>query len=458
MDSSRSGAGVHPVEDASGFRGWAEQLHTPATESAAVALLREAHARRIPVTIAGAGTGVTGGRVAQGGWLLSLAKLNRLEVQRGRAQAGAGVLLRDLHAAAAASGQFYPPDPTETGASLGGTLATNASGARSFRFGDTRRHVLRLRAALMDGAVLDVRRGDAVDFPVPALALPDTTKHTAGYPLRPGMDWIDLLIGSEGTLAVVLEAEVRLLPAPETLLSGVVFFPGDDAAIDAVESWRFHDPPRMLEYLDESSLALLRHRYPEIPAAARAALLIEDDRAAEAWADRVERSGALAEDSWFGISASDRERFRRFRHTLPELVNDLVRRRGFMKFGSDFAVPLARNREMLACYHQVLSRDFPDSSVLFGHIGDAHLHANLLPASADDCTRASAAMLELARHAVALGGTVSAEHGLGKRKAHLLDLQYQPAELEAMKEVKRRLDPHWLLGRGTLFPPPEDRP
>ncbi len=458
MGSSRSEPGIQPVEDASGFRGWVDQLHTPATESAAVAMLREAHARRIPVTLAGAGTGVTGGRVAQGGWLLSLAKLTRLEVQRGRARVGAGVLLRDLHAAAAASGQFYPPDPTETGASVGGTLATNASGARSFRFGDTRRHVLRLRAALMDGTVLDIRRGDAVDFPAPAIALPDTTKHPAGYPLRPGMDWIDLLIGSEGTLAVMLEAEVRLLPAPETLLSGVVFFPDDGAAIDAVETWRFHDPPRMLEYLDESSLALMRSRYPEIPTAARAALLMEDDREAEAWADRVQRSGALVEDSWFGVSAADRERFRRFRHALPELVNGLVRRRGLLKFGSDFAVPLARNREMLACYHQVLGRDFPASSVLFGHIGDAHLHANVLPSSADDCARATATMVELARHAVSLGGTVSAEHGLGKRKAHLLELQYTPAELEAMKEVKGRLDPHWLLGRGTLFPPPEGRP
>ncbi|MFN0169374.1 MAG: FAD-binding oxidoreductase [Bryobacteraceae bacterium] len=444
------------VEDASGYRGHADLLFTPASEAELLDVLRRATAERVPVTVAGAGTGVTGGRVSSGGWLLSLDRLNRLDIARGHAVVGPAVLLRDLHAAAAATRQFYAPDPTETAASLGGTFATNASGSRSFRYGDTRRHVLRLRVALMDGSVLDVRRGDAIDFPVPALRLPDTTKHTAGYPLRPGMDWIDLFVGSEGTLGVILEAGARLLPAPAELLSGVVFFPDDDRAIDAVEAWRFHDPPRMLEYLDEASLGLLRSRYPEIPAAARAALLIEDDRPADPWHDRIDSSGALLDDSWFGTSAGDRERFRRFRHSLPELVNDRVRRRGFMKFGSDYAVPLDRNRDMLRTYHQVLSRDFAGSFVLFGHIGDAHLHANILPSNDDDCRRAAEAMRELARHAVAFGGTVSAEHGLGKRKAHLLELQYSRHEMEAMMDVKRRLDPKWLLGRDTLFSVPKE--
>src|SRR5439155_14732315 len=141
-----------------------------------ISFLRRASETATPVTIAGAGTGVTGGGVPKGGALLSLAKLNRLEIRPGSAIAGPGVVLADLHAAAARSGQFYPPDPTETSAAVGGTIATNASGARSFRYGDTRRHVLRLRVALMDGRVLDVRRGDAVDFEVPSMPIPRTTK------------------------------------------------------------------------------------------------------------------------------------------------------------------------------------------------------------------------------------------------------------------------------------------
>jgi len=117
------------------------------SEECAIAFLRRVSETATPVTIAGAGTGVTGGGVPQSGALLSLAKLNRLEIRQGSAIVGPGVILADLHAAAARSGQFYPPDPTETSAAVGGTIATNASGARSFRYGDTRRHVLRLRVA-----------------------------------------------------------------------------------------------------------------------------------------------------------------------------------------------------------------------------------------------------------------------------------------------------------------------
>jgi FAD/FMN-containing dehydrogenase len=124
--------------------------------------------------------------------------------------------------------------------------------------------------------------------------------------------------------------------------------------------------------------------------------------------------------------------------------------------GSDFAVPIAHNREMLRIYREALDREFPGQYVIFGHIGDAHLHVNILPASDEDPNgeewrRASALLTRFANNAVQLGGTVSAEHGLGKRKRHLLQLQYSPAEIEKMKDVKRRLDPNWILGPGTLF-------
>jgi FAD/FMN-containing dehydrogenase len=442
------------LEDASGFRGHADRLFIPRDETEVLDVLRSASRDVIPVTIAGAGTGLTGGRVALGGSVLSLERLNRLEVSAGSAVVGPGVLLRDLHAAAGRAGRFYPPDPTETAASLGGTIATNASGSRSFLYGDTRRHVLRVRVALMEGRVLDVRRGEKIDFEVPALPRPHTTKHTAGYYLQPDMDWVDLFIGAEGTLGVVTEAEVRLLPAPRALLAGVVFFPtaaGWSAFTDITSL-------RMLEYLDGNSLRLLRARYPEIPGAAGSAVLIEqelasdDDPEIDRWTERLEAAGALVDASWFATSARDRERFREFRHALPETVNDTVRRGGWMKLGSDYAVPLDRNAEMLEYYCRRLEETFPERYVIFGHIGDAHLHVNILPGSDRDCARAQDLMLKFARQAVALGGTVSAEHGLGKRKAHLLELQFTPAEIESMKQVKRRLDPHWLLGRGTLFP------
>jgi FAD/FMN-containing dehydrogenase len=334
---------------------------------------------------------------------------------------------------------------------LGGTIATTASGARSFRYGDTRRHVLRLRVALMDGRVLDVRRGDTVDFPVPALPIPHTTKHTGGYRLAPGMDWIDLFVGSEGTLGVILEAGLRLLPSPADFLAGVVFFPDNDGALNAVEVWRVEAQARMLEYFDKRSLDMLRVRFPEIPSGAGAAILFEEENAdVDRWHDRLIADGALLEDSWFATTPADREKFRRFRHALPELVNAVVRQNGFMKLGSDYAVPVARNREMMAEYVRRLEPEF--EYVIFGHIGDAHVHVNILPSTEQQFVRGQELMLDFARYAVALGGTVSAEHGLGKRKRGLLELQYTRDQIEAMKDVKRRLDPQWLLGQGTLFP------
>lgn len=419
------------------------------------AVLKEASAGGIGVTIAGAGTGVTGARVPLGGWVLSLEKLARVEAHAGYAVAGPGASLEDLQVAARRAGQFYPPDPTETSASIGGIIATNASGSRSLKYGPTRRWVERLRVALADGSVRDFERGQTVDFDPGEVPCPAVTKNTAGYPLRRGMDWVDLFVGSEGTLGVITEARLRLLPLPGAVLAGVIFFAGDEEALDAVDSWRTAGP-RMLEYFDAPSLDLLRTRFPEIPAAARAALLIEgeleseDDPEVDAWVERIENAGALAEVSWMALSAADRERFRRFRHALPELVNETVRRSGALKMNTDYSVPLARHREMLAWYRRELEREFPGRYVIFGHIGDAHLHVNLFTAP-DEKERASALLTEFARQAVALGGAVSAEHGLGKRKAHLLKLQYGPEAIEAMREVKRRLDPRGILGRGTLL-------
>jgi len=443
------------LEDASGFRGHAERVVIPRDEAGVVAALEEAYAAGIPVTVAGAGTGVTGARAPLGGWVLSLEKLTRVDVYAGYAVAGPGASLDQLQAAARAAGQFFPPDPTETSASMGGVIATNASGARSFQYGATRRWVEGLRVALADGSVKEMERGQAVDFDPGEVRCPAVTKNTAGYLLRPGMDWVDLFVGSEGTLGVITQARLRLLPSPAALLAGVIFFAGDEAALDAVDSWRAA-APRMLEYFDAPSLDLLRARFPEIPTAARAALLIEreleseDDPEVDAWVERIEISGALTDDSWVALSAADRERFRRFRHALPELVNETVRRAGALKMNTDYSVPIARNREMLAWYRRHLEREFPGRFVIFGHIGDAHLHVNLLTAP-DEKERAAALLTEFAAHTVALGGAVSAEHGLGKRKAHLLALQYGPAEIEAMRAVKRRLDPRGILGRGTLW-------
>ena len=435
----------HDYEDASGYKGWAERFEKPETEAEVSALLVEASRLAVPVTVVGGLTGLTGGGAAQGGWAISMERLNTVAVSKGSAVCGPGVWLQDLQAAARPTGQFFAPDPTESMASLGGAIATNASGSRSFRYGSTARHVLALRVAFLNGQIGEFRHGEPVDFPVPPLQLPRTRKHSAGYRLSQRMDWIDLFAGSEGTLGVITQATVQLLPLPADLITGVIFFKSDNAALDAVDAWRGVRGLRMLEYCDRAALHLIG-----IPH--EAALLIEsEDDDVEGWQKRLERSGALVAESWIAASDNDRERFRKMRHSLPETVHARVRRNGFMKVGSDYAVPIEHNREMIAFYRKRMDAVLPGLYVMYGHIGDAHVHVNTMPETQEQYDLAQGLMKEFAQKAVSLGGTVAAEHGLGKRKAGLLKFQYTAEELEAMRGVKKRFDPQWLLGQGTLF-------
>ncbi len=455
-------ADPRPIEDASGFRGLARRVLIPSSMEELSAAVSEAAAAQAAITIAGGLTGVTGGAVPASGpessedWLISMERLNALRVEADRAVAGAGVTLVDLHAAASKIGRFYPPDPTEWLATVGGTIATNASGSRSFLYGSTRRYIRSLTVVFPSGEIRRLERGEAIDFAVPAIPLPRTTKNTAGYLLAPGMDWVDLLAGSEGTLAIVAQAELALLPAPGDLITGVVFFEHEPAAVAAVDAWRSIPNLRMIEYMDRASLDLVRPRFGEIPAAG-AAILYEQESPhdpsteIDAWVERIESAGADPDQAWLAASLNDRERFRQFRHALPEAVNTTVRRNGFLKLGSDYAVPPDRNSAMLAAYRGRLDTEFQGQYVIFGHIGDAHLHVNILPRSAREFENGREAMADLARTAVSLGGTVSAEHGLGKRKRALLNIQYAPEHIAAMRDVKRRLDPEWRLSRGNLF-------
>ena len=422
------------ITDASYYPGRADEIFIPHDEAELLEILHRASSNQIPVTFMGALTGVTGAAVPQGGWAISLTRLNALEIQPGKAIVGPGVLLRDLQSAAAQSKQFYAPDPTENTSSIGGNIAANASGSRSYRFGATRNHVLALRVALINGEILEIRRGQKINFDVPPIHLPRTTKHSAGYRLEPNMDLVDLFVGSEGTLAVITQAELQLLPPRGELLSGVVFFKSEGAAFDAVERWRSANL-NMIEYLDRASLELM-----DVPH--QAALMIEQEGDGD-----LDMTGALESESWFAISAADRERFRQFRHALPERCNEIIRKSGFMKLSTDYAVPRDKLRQIVSIYRHFLTPPY----VIFGHAGDAHLHINTFSDSPARFERNKELMTDLAREAVALGGTVGAEHGLGKRKAHLLEIQYSPEEIEAMRAVKRRFDPGWLLGQGTML-------
>ncbi len=478
------------TEDASGFTGSAEAVFAPNGEAQVAALLREAQRAGTPVTTSGSGTGLTGGRVAQGGWVISTERLNHiLEIAPGRARVQPGVRLRELQAAAVDNKQFYPPDPTEIDASLGGTVACNSSGSRSFKYGSTRRWVRRLRIVLPNGDLLDLSRGQAAadgdgrfeialsdgsvsEIHLPHAEMPRTTKHSAGYFFKPGMDLIDLFIGAEGTLGVVTEIEVALVPWPGDVLGGVIFFRNDRDTLDFVErvrrlsresNWEGPVHARLIEYFDANSLDFLRrHKYPEVPAAARGAVLLEQEigsgtreEAAERWLDVVGQGEALLDESWFAVSPVEREKFREFRHSMSLIMVETARRNGFPKVSTDQAVPIERMQDIIDYYRGQLEPAFgghvPPQYTMYGHIGDGHLHVNMLPTNQEQFKRAKAMLTEFAEYAVRLGGTVGAEHGLGKIKTHFLRLQYPPEVIDQMFRIKLALDPRNVLNRGNLF-------
>ncbi|HXM49329.1 MAG TPA: FAD-binding oxidoreductase, partial [Pyrinomonadaceae bacterium] len=240
------------LTDSSHVRGgFAERVVFPETAEDVAEVLRAATRTQTPVTISGAGTGTVAGRVPFGGVVVATDKLNRItqivhdDNGGGQAVAEGGVILGDLQRAVESEGLLYPPDPTERSCFLGGNVATNASGARTFKYGPTRNYVERLKIVLATGDVIDIRRaelhadlngritiplpsGRLIETQLPTYRMPQVRKHSSGYYVAPGMDVIDLFIGSEGTLGVILEVEVRLLPKPAELMSGVVFFTSEE--------------------------------------------------------------------------------------------------------------------------------------------------------------------------------------------------------------------------------------
>jgi D-lactate dehydrogenase (cytochrome) len=479
--------------DASNMQGgYAARVVFPETTEEVASVLAEATREQVPVTIAGAGTGIVGGRVPFGGIVLATARLNRIkEIVHeddggGWAIAEAGVVLADFQRAVSQQGLIYPPDPTEWSCYLGGTVATNASGARSFKYGATRNFVRRLKIALATGDVVDLRRGECladadgmlrlplsgggkIEARLPSYKMPQTRKHASGYYVEQGMDALDLFIGSEGTLGVITGVETKLLPAPEGVLSGIVFFKREESLLAFVAEARAASlrtrtlkqtgglDARALEYFDAESLRLLGGHYERVPQSATGAIFFEQETSAlaeeslqSAWLELLERHDALLDDSWFATAERDRREMSEFRHQLPVLVNEWLTRHNQRKVSTDMAVPDREFAAMLEFYKETL-RASRLQYVIFGHIGDNHVHVNIMPREDEEAQRAREIYLQFVRRAVSVGGTISAEHGIGKLKRDYLRLLYDDKHLNEMAALKRAFDPARILGRGNIF-------
>lgn len=484
-------------DDADHFRdesrrsGTADFLAFPSTEAEVAAVLAHARAHSLPVTPQGSRTGITSGAVPRGGIAMDFSRMKRILLAPPDPATGAPRLLAEPGAtlaeirAACPPGWFFSPDPTETSAAIGGMFACNASGAMSFLYGPVRDSIAAVRILLEDGTLLDLGRGrDRLhDFTLPlptgpidlpALPPPPSVKNAAGYYLRPDMDALDLFIGSEGTLGILTAATLQLRPAPAERWALLAFPADSDHVAAAVHALRraFRDgetPPAQLaamEAFDARAMDFLRARTDDPVARSappgHAALYAEfhapsSDAAEEALllaSDLLDAAGTDPSSAIPADTPSTLARFKTFRHALPESVNALLdeRRRtvpAIVKLGSDMAVPDDRLDDVLRLYRTGLDASGLEY-VVFGHIGDNHLHINILPRNEADMEAGRALYRSFAESVVAWGGSLSAEHGIGKAKTDLLRQMYSPGALDAMRRIRDLLAPRRLLNPGNL--------
>ena len=502
------------LEDAAHYPGGhAAGIVRPRTVAELSAALREP--RR--VLAVGAQSSLTGGATPQGDVILATELLNTIEARGDRIRVGAGVTLQSVQDTLARSGRWFPPVPTFLGAFAGGAVATGAAGAATFKYGTVRDWVEGVTVVLAGGDILELTRGACVasadnvfeietagavrKVRIPALEMPDVPKRSAGYFIKPGMDLIDLFIGSEGTLGVIGEVVFRTAPLPGGLCRAFVPVPSEDAGIalvgelrrEAAATWHSGDPNGIdvaaIEHIDARSIVVVRDDGVDrqldihLPDGAGIVLLIDLElspvhAAADSWkaiASALDRSAAdspltrfcrllqrhrVLDDAEIALPG-DRARaaaFAELREAVPAGVNRRValakqRDRDISKTAADMIVPYDHFGEMMTICRRLFAERGLDLAV-WGHISDGNVHPNVIPNSAEDVSKGREAILALGDAVIALGGCPLAEHGVGRNpiKQELLRRLYGPQGVAAMREIKLSLDPHGTLAAGVIFP------
>ena len=441
------------ASDASGLVLVPDGVARPTSHAEVAALLAECTSSRTAVTAAGGQTSTTAASITDRGVLLSLRAMDRVldvDVERGVARAEPGVIVADLKRACAAEGLLLPLDPTsEEECTIGGAVACNASGARSLRYGATRPHVRALTVALADGSMVELRR-------------PQLEKNTVGYALA--HDPVDWFVGSEGTLGVVVEAELGLLPLPEQVIGLALPFASELAAlrfiVAARESAVLH--PRCIEYFDHLALDIVRsvEGAREWAADASTFVYVEEEPprgmapALDEWLSLAEQYDGLVDDARVYEGESALREARRTRHAVPAHMNergDARRAFGGRKVSTDWAVPHRRLAEAIARARTLAREAGIEQAVIYGHAGNGHPHQNFIAHDSEELGRIERVVEATLREVLAMGGTVAAEHGIGKLKRKWLPLQMTPLQLRGMEAVKRELDPAGILAPGNVL-------
>lgn len=396
------------------------------------------HEYKVPLVPRGRGTGTAGGSVPeQGGVAMSLERMNRmisLDPDNRMAIVEPGVLNQELQDALKPKGFFWPPDPSSAPyCSIGGNLATCAAGPHAVKYGVARDHVLGLKAVTGTGEL--IRTGCY------------TTKGVVGY------DLTRLIVGSEGTLAVIVEATLKLTPLPRTT-GGITAQFRDTVscahAIAAIMAQPFI--PSALEFLDNNALNLIRGRHPGmLPEDMRALLMIEVDGSQSEVAEATDAVIAACQIDGLieAKEANDTKALWAARKALSPLLRDVAPK----KINEDVAVPVSRLPELLGGIEALAAR-YQIANVNFGHAGNGNIHVNLLvnPDDPEEMKRAEACLDEVFSLVLSLDGTLSGEHGVGMAKRPFVPREIDATTIGVMKAVKQAFDPHNILNPGKLFP------
>ena len=414
----------------------------PANTRDIAAIARICNAERVPLVVRGAGTGFTGGAVpTRGGVLLSMERLNRiLEIDELNllAVVEPNVINGDLQRAVEKVGLFYPPDPASLNqSSIGGNVAECAGGPRAFKYGTTKRYILALEAVLPTGQIVNTGS--------------KAVKNVVGY------DLTQLLVGSEGTLAIITKITVRLIPKPPANATMLATFESVRGAVDAVsELIRRRVVPAAVELIDGDSLEAVRDNLSSdlVPPGTAAALIVEVDgtpNGVEEDLDRAIDACRSAGANEITRAATDAERDTIW--SVRRQVSVALKATGLVKINHDVVVPRGRVPELFDVIGE-MKRTYKLRIASFGHACDGNIHVNLLlkPGDVEEQARAKEAEHFLFSRVVALEGSISGEHGIGFAKAPYLPLELSPEEIALMKRIKAAFDPNGILNPGKIFP------
>lgn len=415
-----------------------EAVVFPLTTEEVVAVVLLCNANKIPLTPRGRGTGTSGGSLPEkGGVALSLERMVRIisvDPANRVVVAEPGVLNQEIQNAVKPYGFFWPPDPSSAGFStIGGNLATSAGGPHAVKYGTTRDHVLGLKAVTGAGEI--IKTGCY------------TTKGVVGY------DLTRLLIGSEGTLAVITEATLKLTPLPE-MQGGLVAYYRDaiSCATAIVSIMGLPKGPSALEFLDAGSLSLIRGRFPDLlPTNCQAMLMIEVDGSQYEISETIDAILSACRNS--GLLQAEQvinsDNLWKARKALSPLLRDIAPK----KINEDVVVPVNTLPQFLDELTK-LATHYQIANVNFGHAGNGNIHVNLLinPDDVEESYRAEKCLNKIFDLVIKLNGTLSGEHGIGSEKRAYIHKEIDPTTLALMKKIKNLFDPRDILNPGKLFP------